>query len=212
MKQPANVIAQRLLNLYRQEHVIVGGWTAVNKVLLSETDNSDVIVELEKLPTGKNLIRHISNLKSGITPLDSIDLDLLPYSGLMVDNISDIELSETEYSELKTVLRNFEASQQGLEQLQSLPLIKKFGTNWLDDIRSLLLNDEEMLAQWDSVIKTWKAYELWNKANILINTTTSERDRAQIQADIADYETYLPLFGQQGKELLLQLRKFISSM
>ena len=35
MKQHAHVIAQRLLNIYRQEHVLIGGWAAVNRVLIA---------------------------------------------------------------------------------------------------------------------------------------------------------------------------------
>ena len=40
MKAKASVVAQKLLNLYRQEHVIVGGWAAVNAVL-PEEEGSD---------------------------------------------------------------------------------------------------------------------------------------------------------------------------
>jgi hypothetical protein len=40
----------------------------------------------------------------------------------------------------------------------------------------------------------------------------SERVRAQVQADMPDYETYLPMFGDAGTELLAKLRTFISSM
>ena len=38
MQQHAHIVAQRLLNLYRQAHVIEGGWTAVNRVFISESD------------------------------------------------------------------------------------------------------------------------------------------------------------------------------
>ena len=47
MPQQAHIIAQRLLNLYRQEHVIEGGWAAVNKVFIAESNNDQVIAELE---------------------------------------------------------------------------------------------------------------------------------------------------------------------
>ena len=52
MQQPSHIIAQRLLNLYRQAHVINGGWAAVNKVFLDESGDPKVIEELQNMPTG----------------------------------------------------------------------------------------------------------------------------------------------------------------
>ena len=52
MKAKASSIAQKLLNLYRQEHVIFGGWAAVNRVFVDEASD-DVLRELRDLPTGK---------------------------------------------------------------------------------------------------------------------------------------------------------------
>ena len=65
MKAKASVVAQKLLNLYRQAHVIQGGWAAVNQVFVSEA-TQDVLSELHDLPTGKNLVTHISNLRDKI--------------------------------------------------------------------------------------------------------------------------------------------------
>ena len=96
MPQQAHIIAQRLLNLYRQEHVIDGGWAAVNKVFIAESDNEAVIAELENMPTGKKLIAHINNLRTKKTPMDSIDKDLLPYGGLMSGIEVVISLSDSE--------------------------------------------------------------------------------------------------------------------
>ena len=62
----ASVIAQKLLNLYRQEHVIIGGWTVVNQVFVDEA-TPDVLTALGELPTGSSLVRHIENLRSGKT-------------------------------------------------------------------------------------------------------------------------------------------------
>ena len=66
MSQSAHIVAQRLLNLYRQEHVIRGGWAAVNQVFIAESNDEQVIHELENLPTGKKLIEHINNLRKTI--------------------------------------------------------------------------------------------------------------------------------------------------
>ena len=64
MKAKASSIAQKLLNLYRQAHVINGGWAAVNRVLLDEATD-EVLTELPELPTGKMLVQHIKNLREG---------------------------------------------------------------------------------------------------------------------------------------------------
>ena len=63
MNTKASTTAQRLLNLYRQEHVIFGGWAAVNQVFVDEA-TPDVLRELRELPTGKNLVKHIENLRA----------------------------------------------------------------------------------------------------------------------------------------------------
>ena len=93
MKARIAATAQRLLNLYRQEHVIIGGWAAINPVFINEATD-DVIKELREMPTGKMLIRHIENLRSGKTPMDSIEPELMPYGGLMAQSsITDTALS-----------------------------------------------------------------------------------------------------------------------
>ena len=106
MPQQAHIIAQRLLNLYRQEHVIEGGWAAVNKVFIQESNDPKVISELELLPTGGRLVAHINNLRSGKTPMDSIDKDLLPYGGMMSGQFAVFTLSDEEKAELKYALDN----------------------------------------------------------------------------------------------------------
>ena len=82
MKSETLTIAQRLINLYRQQHVIIGGWKAVNPIFLQEA-NEEVLSLLEELPTGSLLVKHIRNLQKGITKIDSIAHELLPYGGAM---------------------------------------------------------------------------------------------------------------------------------
>ncbi len=212
MPQQAHIIAQRLLNLYRQEHVIDGGWAAVNKVFIQESNDSKVISELELLPTGKRLIAHINNLRSGKTPMDSIDKDLLPYGGTMSGQDVIFNLSDEDKSELKSALNDFQPTPEGLEKIKTIPVVKKFGNDWIEDIKSSIASDREMLEKWKAVAKTDKAYRLWDSANQLLSETLTERNRAQIQADMPEYETYLPMFGEAGESVLLKLRTFVSSL
>ena len=212
MPQQAHIIAQRLLNLYRQEHVIDGGWSAVNKVFIQESNDPKVISELELLPTGKRLVAHINNLRSGKTPMDSIDKDLLPYGGMMSGQSVIFVLTDDEKAELKTALDNFQASPEGLEKIKNMPVVQKFGNDWIEDIKSSVISDQDMLEKWHLVAKTDKAYRIWDSANQLLTETLTERNRAQIQADMPEYETYLPMFGEQGEAVLLKLRTFMSSL
>ena len=212
MPQQAHIIAQRLLNLYRQEHVIEGGWAAVNKIFLEEATNDQIIHELENLPTGKKLIAHIDNLRSGKTPMDTIDKDLLPYGGLMSGQEITFSLSQEEIAELKEALDKFEPSPENLEEIKKLPFVQKFGTDWTKDIKAALVSHPDMLEQWKTVIQTDKAYQTWYSAKGLLSDTLTERHRAQIQADMPEYETYLPMFGEQGKAMLAKLRTFMSSV
>lgn len=211
MKAKASVIAQKLLNLYRQEHVIFGGWTAVNKVFVDEA-TPDVLRELRELPTGKMLIKHIENLRSGKTPMDSIERELLPYGGMMAETIATVPLTPAEWTELEQGINEFTTDQEGLEKIQQLNVIKKFGDQWLVAIRSALSGRPELLEKWSVINKTYRAYYLWKVASDMLNQPLSERARAQLQVDMPEYETYLPMFGEAGTELLEKLRSFITTM
>ncbi len=212
MQQQAHTIAQRLLNLYRQAHVIDGGWAAVNKVFIAESNDAQVITELENMPTGKKLVAHINNLRSGKTPMDSIDKDLLPYGGLMSGTTINVSLSEDEINQLKVALDNFQPTLESLNDIKELPFIQKFGNDWIEDIKAALAFNRDMSAKWKTVIQTDTAYRIWDSAKELLSETLTERHRARIQADMPEYETYLPMFGDAGKEMLAKLRTFMSSL
>lgn len=211
MKAKASVIAQKLLNLYRQEHVIFGGWAAVNQVFVDEA-TPDVLRELRELPTGKMLIKHIENLRSGKTPMDSIERELLPYGGMMAETIATVPLTPAEWTELEQGINEFTTDQEGLEKIQQLNVIKKFGDQWLVAIRSALSGRPELLEKWSVINKTYRAYYLWKVASDMLNQPLSERARAQLQVDMPEYETYLSMFGEAGTELLEKLRSFITTM
>ena len=211
MKAKIKTTAQRLLNLYRQEHVIVGGWATVNPVFVNEATD-DVIAELRDMPAGKTLVQHIENLRSGKTPMDSIERELLPYGGMMADAMPSITLTDDEWRELKNAIEQFTPDQSGLDKLMSMPVVRKFGEEWQIAIRSVLGRQPQLLPKWDIVKQTYDAYRLWNTANEIVANPLSERVRAQVQADMPEYETYLPKFGVQGIELLEKLRTVISSL
>lgn len=212
MNAKTSTIALKLLNLYRQEHVIVGGWTTVNPIFVNEATD-DVIKELRDMPTGKLLVRHIENLRSGKTPMDSIDPELLPYGGMMVaEDIATIKLTANQWQELEDALNSFTPDQMGLERFMKLDVVREFGEEWQNAIRSALNARPQLLDRWNIVNQTYNAYRLWDTANEIIANPISERSRAQVQADMPEYETYLPMFGDAGTELLAKLRTFVSSL
>lgn len=211
MKAKASVIAQKLLNLYRQEHVIFGGWAAVNQVFVDEA-TPDVLRELRELPTGKALVKHIENLRSGKTKMDSIERDLLPYGGMMAETIATVPLTSAEWTELEQGINDFTTDQEGLDRIQQLNVVKKFGDQWLVAIRSALSERPDLLEKWSVINKTYRAYYLWKVASDMLNQPLSERARAQLQVDMPEYETYLPMFGNAGTELLEKLRSFITTI
>lgn len=212
MQQQAHTIAQRLLNLYRQAHVIDGGWAAVNKVFIAESDDPQVIAELENMPTGKKLVAHINNLRNGITPMDSINKDLLPYGGLMTGQTINVSLTDDEINQLKQALTDFQPTIDGLNTIKQLPFVQRFGNDWIEDVRSAIAFDHVLVSKWNIVIQTDKAYRLWDSAKELLSETLTERHRARIQADMPEFETYLPMFGDAGNEMLAKLRTFMTSV
>ena len=212
MKQKVSVVAQKLLNLYRQSHVIIGGWQALNPIFVKEA-TPEVLKALSDLPTGKMLMRNIDNLKSGKTPMDSIERELLPYGGMMAETFVNVQIKPSDWKELIAAINAFTPDQDGLNRIMDVKIIKSYGEQWLNIVRSALTTHHPaLLQQWAVVDQTYNAYKLWNLANELLNQNINDRSRAQIQADMFEYETYLPMFGDAGKELLAKLRTFISSM
>ena len=211
MQQHTIITAQRLLNLYRQEHVIEGGWAAVNTVFLQESEEEDVLTALAALPTGEKLIEHINNLRSGKTPMDSIDSNLLPYGGMMFGAETEASLSLEEINELKSVLDRFTPDPESLDAIEQLPFVQRYGSDWIDDIKTALTDNNELLAKWDIVSRTARAYNSWNIAQKLVSEQTTERNRALIQANMLDFEMYLPMFGNAGNEILTKLRAIIAA-
>ena len=211
MKAKASVIAQRLLNLYRQEHVIVGGWAAVNRVFISEASD-EILRELEDLPTGKMLVTHIKNLRDGTTPLDSIEHDLLPYGGMMSETPATTDMSSSDLQQLIAAVDSFNPSLEGVNQFMGTSVIKKFGDDWVLMSQKALSNNPEVLRKFDDVVRVSKAYKLWNTANEILAQPVTDRIRANLQVDMPEYETYLPMFGNDGKELLRRLHGLMSSM
>lgn len=212
MNVKTSAIALRLLNLYRQEHVIIGGWSTVNPIFVNDATD-DVIKELRDMPTGKLLVQHIENLRSGKTAMDSIDSELLPYGGMMTaEDVATIKLNPNQWRELENALQEFTPDQAGLDRFMSLELVRNLGEEWQNSIRATLNARPKLLDKWNVVKQTYNAYRLWDVANEIIANPISERVRAQVQADMPEYETYLPMFGDAGAELLAKLRTFISSM
>lgn len=211
MNQKASTTALKLLNLYRQEHVIVGGWAVINPVLVNEATD-DVIKELREMPNGKTLILHIQNLRDGKTPMNTIARELLPYGGMMGDEMPSVTLDAGQWYELETAINNFTPDQSGLDAFQANDVVKKFGEEWPVAIRAILSEKPHLIEKWDKILQTYNAYRLWNMANEIIANPISERARAKVQADMPEYETYLPMFGDAGNEMLARLRVFVSSM
>ncbi len=209
MKPKANLIAQKLVNLYRQEHVILGGWAVLNPIFVEEASD-DVLDEMADLPTGKMLVQHIKNLRSGKTPMDSIDRNLLPYGGSMMESTAVTPLTPEQWNELTQALDKFVPNQQSLTNLQNLSVVKKFGDEWLVGIKNVVSEKPELSAKWKVVMQTWRAYHLWDMATQIIKQPLTERLRAQIQADMPEYETFLPMFDKPGQDLLAKLRSFMS--
>lgn len=211
MRELTSIIAQRLLNLYRQAHVINGSWAAVNQVLVAEADD-EVLMELQKLPVGEKLVTHIKNIKSGKTAMNQIESELIPYSGMMDINLKTSQISSKDLKELESALTSFQPDEEHINKIKNLTFVQSFGENWIRGVRGALSDEPYLLSKWNELSQTARAYDLWNKAYAILTPPISERSRAQAQADLSEYETYLPMFGDEGTKLLAQIRTFVSSM
>lgn len=211
MRELTSIIAQRLLNLYRQAHVIEGGWAVVNKALLAEADN-EVMADLQKLPNGEKLVQHIKNLKSGKTEMNGIERGFIPYGGMMDSAVKATQISNKDLKELESVLAEFQSDEEHIEKIKNLTFVQSFGEKWISGVRASLSGKPELEKKWVEVSQSARAYDLWNKAYAILIPPVSERARAEIQAELSEYETYLPMFGEDGMQLLSRLRSFVSSL
>ncbi|MBD5405412.1 hypothetical protein HDR59_02575 [bacterium] len=76
-KERAIAVGKKYLNLFHQLHVIDAGLTVLNKEFIALPD--EVVAILGELAGGAKFRQHIQNLKDGLTPIDKIDFDLLPF-------------------------------------------------------------------------------------------------------------------------------------
>ena len=53
---------------------------------------------------------------------------------------------------------------------------------------------------------------MWTNANDILAQPVNERIRANLQVDMPEYETYLPMFGDDGRNLLRRLHGLVSAM
>ena len=125
---------------------------------------------------------------------------------------SPAPLTENEINQLKLLLDEFQPTTDNLNTIKQLPFVQKFGNDWIDSIESAIAFDKDMISKWKTVAQTDKAYRIWDTAKELVSETLTERNRAQIQADMPEFETYLPMFGDTGNEMLSKLRTFMSSL
>lgn len=210
MKAKASVIAQKLLNLYRQAHVISGGWGAVNQIFIDEATD-DVMVELQDLPTGKFLIQHIQNLRNGKTPMNSIARELLPYGGMLAESNINADIEPDTMHELIDAIDSFTPSHSGLDAFMNTPVIRGMGVDWVMLGQRILKNHPDKRKQFDKIVETANAYKVWDMAKDTLNQSVNDRLRAQVQIDMPEYETYLPRFGEEGAKLLDRLHELTSS-
>jgi hypothetical protein len=205
MKTHSARTAQKLMNLYRSAFAIEGGWRAVNEVLAAEADDS-VLAEISKLPCGQGLAQHIFDLKNGRVDKGSIDPELLPYGGAMQPPARKV--SGADYDALKSALTNFVPDAAHIDQIRQLAAVRQFGDKWRAGVGSIL-DDDSLAAVWRNVLQSESALRLWGRAAEILASSPSDLLRAEVQADMPEYETYLPMFGGEGLDILSRLRQFI---
>ena len=113
--------------------------------------------------------------------------------------------------DLTDAIENFIPTQQGLDIFTSKPIVQHFGEEWPTAIGAIVQTKPNLTEQWNSIKQTYNAYRLWDSANMVIANPLTERVRAQVQSEMPEYETYLPMFGDDGAKLLNKLRNFIST-
>ena len=208
MKSLSAKTAQKLMNLYRNAHAVDGAWRTVNPALVNESTD-EVLQHIRELPCGEMLAKHISNLKTGKTKADSIDANLLPYNGRIGAPMAG-DIGQGDMTALKNLLAHFQPEPEYINKIKALPIVRRFGARWAAGVRSIL-GDANLIATWRNVVQSDRALTLWARAEDLLASTPTDLLRAEVQADMPEYETYLPMFGKQGLDALTRLRTLVIS-
>jgi hypothetical protein len=139
--------------------------------------------------------------------MDSIDAELLPYNGMLQQAPADF--NESDFAELKSALENFQPDAGHIDHIKSLAAVRQFGDRWQAGVRAIL-HDDSLIKIWRTVLQSDKALGLWARAADILSSTPSDLLRAEVQADMPEYETYMPMFGREGLDVLSRLRQLVS--
>ena len=167
-REDALKIGRKYLNIFHQLHFINAGMEILNNDFLTMSD--DVIELLPELAGGMKLAQHIKNLKTGKTPINKIDADVLPFGELVFDdhekfleytsynkiaamkNVESENNAETssiqteinnEYKQLYELLRAFKNTPALLENFKSSEVIRDLGPDWKNEVKNILKNSKE---------------------------------------------------------------------
>ena len=147
-RERALVIGKRYLNIFHQLHVIKAGIEALNKDFVSLPE--DVLKILPELSGGSKFYQHIKNLKEGVTPMDKIDADLLPF-GKDVFETPELFEEYTDFSK-PTVSRPLEHSEE--PKKSSKKEVKDVKTEPVVDVSSSVSEDINVMFD---LIRNFKA-------------------------------------------------------
>ena len=130
----------------------------------------------------------------------------------MAESATSPDISPSDLQQLVAAIDSFNPSSEGLNEFMDTPIIKSFGAEWVLMSRNVLSNNPDALHRLDDIVRVSRAYQLWNNANDILSNPVTDRVRANLQVDMPEYRTYLPMFGDEGKELLRRLHGLTSSM
>ena len=178
-REKAKGLARRAINIFRQLHVIDAPLKELNKKFLSL--DSDAVALLPEMPGGVKLYSHIQNLIGGLTPMDKIDPDLLPFGKEVFEDkklyaeFTDFDkdsyipappkvalkhASETKakaadpMEPVWAALRDFNGEAERLEVFKALPAVKAFGDNWRLEVAERI--PMSALPDWDRLGKIFE--------------------------------------------------------
>ena len=178
-REKAKGLARRAINIFRQLHVIDAPLKELNEKFLSL--DSDTVALLPEMPGGVKLYSHIQNLIGGLTPMNKIDPDLLPF-GKEVFEDKKLYAEFTDFDKDSYVpappkvalkhavgakatpadpmepvwvaLKNFNGEAEKLEAFKALPAVKAFGENWRLEIAERI--PMSALPDWERLSKLFE--------------------------------------------------------
>lgn len=236
-RERAKAVARRYINIFHQLHVIDAPLATLNAEFAALP--RDVVMLLPEMMGGVKLHQHIQNLKTGQTPMDKVDPDLLPFGREVFDDVK-LYTQYTSYdkasyvpappsvadgpgarkakdgggeAQIWSMLRSYTNTPESLEAFKKLPAVASLGPKWRDELKSRIATSNQ--PDWEHLAQAFDNLVQFDDAVeawgavSMFVRNPSPEARTKIAPKVDTYKKNLDMFGDAGEALAAKLDEAI---